>query len=445
MEEQGVTITCPHCDFSRTVRKSAIPHGSMSATCPKCRTAFAFSTVDLTGEPFPAHKTIDREGVAAPPAQPHPEAASRENSADPPPIRAEAPGRPPRPRTLSFSFQGSGREYFGIWIVNTLLKIVTCGIYSAWAKVRKRRYFYGSTTLQGEPFEYLADPLALFKGWVIAAAAILLYMIAKRTSPSLSMVIGLIIFIALPWLVVRSRMFNLRNSSHRNIRFSFRPVYKEAYRVFLVLPIVSIFTLFLLMPYVIYRQKKFLVENSSYGMTPFTFDATAKEFYLLFLRVTVGAVALMALFSFLFYLAAGGSAGILGTIAAKKPEGLKFFTLFPMLFFILLYFFIATYVQTALRNLAWNGTSLSGCRFKSTLRTRDMVWLYFSNAVAIACTLGLLIPWASVRMARYRFERLEARTQKGLEDFFALARNEEVTATGEEIGDIFGVNVDFGF
>jgi len=48
-------------------------------------------------------------------------------------------------------------------------------------------------------------------------------------------------------------------------------------------------------------------------------------------------------------------------------------------------------------------------------------------------------------MARYRFERLEARTQEGLEDFFALARNEEVTATGEEIGDIFGVNVDFGF
>ncbi|HEX2768229.1 MAG TPA: DUF898 family protein, partial [Geobacteraceae bacterium] len=439
------TITCPHCGFSRTVRKSAIPHGSMSATCPKCRMAFAFSTVDPTGEPLPAHKTIDREGGAAPPAPPNPEATSQENAADPPPIRAEAPARPAGPSTLSFSFQGSGREYFGIWIVNTLLKIVTCGIYSAWAKVRKRRYFYGSTKLQGEPFEYLADPLALFKGWLIGAAAFLLYIIANRTSPSLSMVIGLVIFIALPWLVVRSRMFNLRNSSHRNIRFSFRPVYQEAYLVFLLLPILSIFTLFLLIPYVIYRQKKFLVENSSYGMTPFTFDAKATSFYLLFLRATVGAVALVALFSFLFYLAAGGNSGILGTITAKKPEGLKFLTVFPMLFFILLYFYIATYMRTAMSNLTWNGTSLSGCRFNSTLRTLDMVWLYLSNAVAIACTLGLLIPWAAVRMARYRFERLDARTQEGLEDFFALARNEEVTATGEEIGDIFGVNVDFGF
>jgi uncharacterized membrane protein YjgN (DUF898 family) len=102
-------------------------------------------------------------------------------------------------------------------------------------------------------------------------------------------------------------------------------------------------------------------------------------------------------------------------------------------------------VRTAISNLTWNGTTLGSGRFHSTLRTLDMVWLYLSNAFAIACTLGLLIPWASVRMARYRFARLEARTQKGLEDFFALARNEEISATGEEIGDIFGVNVDFGF
>jgi uncharacterized membrane protein YjgN (DUF898 family) len=156
-------------------------------------------------------------------------------------------------------------------------------------------------------------------------------------------------------------------------------------------------------------------------------------------------VALLAIFSILYYLSIGGSAGIGAAITTKTPGVARSLVLFPMLFFLLFYFYSATYVQTELANLTWNGTSVGDCRFISTLRTRDMIWLYLSNAVAIACTLGLLIPWAAVRMTKYRFERLEAKTQKGLDGFFALPRNEEITATGEEIGDIFGVNVDFGF
>jgi uncharacterized membrane protein YjgN (DUF898 family) len=413
----------------------------MTATCPKCRTAFAFSTVDPAGAEPAAQESIgwkEGEAPAAPPLPPPPG-----NTVFPEPETART--RPQGPLNLAFSFQGNGKEYFGIWIVNTFLKIVTIGFYSAWAKVRKRRYFYGSTTLNGEPFEYLADPLALFKGWIIGAAAFFLYMIANRLGPSISMFVGLAIFVAVPWLVVRSRMFNARNSSHRNIRFSFRPNYEEAYLVYAGLPLLTPFTLGLLIPYMIFRQKKFLVENSSYGMTTFDFNATAKEFYFLFLRVTLGAVALLALFSALFYLTIGGSAGIGAALTTKTPMVARSLALFTTIFFLLLYFYAMTYVQTELANLTWNGTAVGGCRFKSTLRARDMVWLYFSNAVAIACTLGLLIPWAAVRMAKYRFDRLEARTEKGVDGFLALARNEDITATGEEIGDIFGVNVDFGF
>jgi uncharacterized membrane protein YjgN (DUF898 family) len=39
-------------------------------------------------------------------------------------------------------FTGRGGEYFGVWIVNLLLTIVTLGIYSPWAKVRRLQYFY---------------------------------------------------------------------------------------------------------------------------------------------------------------------------------------------------------------------------------------------------------------------------------------------------------------
>jgi uncharacterized membrane protein YjgN (DUF898 family) len=156
-------------------------------------------------------------------------------------------------------------------------------------------------------------------------------------------------------------------------------------------------------------------------------------------------IGLIVILSVIFYLAMGGHGAFPGALKVANPKNLKLLSLLPLFSFLLIYFYFLTYVQTALANITWNGTTIGDCRFRSTLRTRDMVWIYLSNAVAIACSFGLLIPWATVRVARYRFQRLEVETGNEPEGFFALARNEEVSATGEEIGDIFGVDVDFGF
>src|SRR6266404_7232639 len=74
------------------------------------------------------------------------------------------------PERHPVEFTAHAGEYFRIWIVNLALTIVTLGIYSAWAKVRKRRYFYGHTRIDGESFEYRANPVAILKGRLIAVA-----------------------------------------------------------------------------------------------------------------------------------------------------------------------------------------------------------------------------------------------------------------------------------
>ena len=81
----------------------------------------------------------------------------------------------PAPREVAFEFRATGSEYFRIWIVNLLLTIVTLGIYSAWAKVRRLRYFYGSTALEGTSFDYHADPKAILKGRLIAVLAYVVF------------------------------------------------------------------------------------------------------------------------------------------------------------------------------------------------------------------------------------------------------------------------------
>ena len=81
---------------------------------------------------------------------------------------SESSGPSLAPQPLRFT--GNGAEYFGIWIVNLLLTIVTIGIYSAWAKVRRLQYFYRHTELAGSSFDFHGSPIKILIGRVIALA-----------------------------------------------------------------------------------------------------------------------------------------------------------------------------------------------------------------------------------------------------------------------------------
>ena len=48
---------------------------------------------------------------------------------------------------------------------------------------------------------------------------------------------------AFPWVIVRTLMFNARNSAIRNIRFGFNGRIKDAALVYLWWPMVAVFTL----------------------------------------------------------------------------------------------------------------------------------------------------------------------------------------------------------
>jgi uncharacterized membrane protein YjgN (DUF898 family) len=167
----------------------------------------------------------------------------------------------------------------------------------------------GSVFLEDEPFEYLADPLAIFRGWLIAAGAVVLYWLATRFSPLLGLAVTLAIAALIPWVVVKSRIFNFRNRAHRNIRFSYAPKYGEAYRVLLGLSLLYTGNGRLLAPYVICRQKRFLVENTSYGTTPFRFTARPGEYYKVFL------------FAFLWLLGAFFALGFLIGVTGLRRSG----------------------------------------------------------------------------------------------------------------------------
>jgi uncharacterized membrane protein YjgN (DUF898 family) len=396
-----ITLTCPVCNFSKRLDISALPQPGTKVTCPNCKSVFP---LEIQAESSGAETTLP------------PLPADGEQPASLSPII-------PIQRTLTFTFTGNAQEYFGIWVVNTLLRIVTLGLYSPWAKVRKRRYFFGNTLLDGAPFDYLADPWAILKGWFIAGLFFGLYSFASRVSPLFASGFMLVFLGVFPWVVVRSRIFNLRNSTHRNIRFGFTANYSEAYRVFLWLQLLMPLSLGLMAPYVVYRQRRFLVENSSFGSTHFRFHASARDYFRIFIPIFV-----------LIPLTAGAIAG------AVLHKRLGIALALPVSLFFLSYLATILYVPTALTNLTWSSTSLGTHRFKCSLRLRDLLWLYLSNAVAVLCTLGLLAPWASVRMIKYRLDRLSA-TGTGCFDWVTASSDQQVGAAAEELGDMLGFDL----
>lgn len=340
-------------------------------------------------------------------------------------------------KIIPFEFTGQAGEYFRIWIVNLALTILTLGVYSAWAKVRNKRYFLGHTLLDGEPFDYLADPKAILRGRVIVVAALLIFTVISELFPSAQVVFTLLFALILPWLVVRALMFNGRNTAYRNITFGFLPNYRESYIVFILGMILVSLTLGLAYPYFVYWRQRFIVRNHEIGSTSFEFTGKPGEFFgiyawasLLFLALAFGIGTVG------FFLVKGVVLSLSGPIA----ESMKALAPALGLFVLLLYLVIYTFISTHVTNATLNNTHIGDHRLESRLAATNMLWLMLTNTLAIACSVGLLIPWAKVRMARYRCERLRMYVKNDLDDIFA-GTDIRVGATADGAHDLLDIDL----
>jgi len=325
----------------------------------------------------------------------------------------------------TFEFTADGWEYFRIWIVNLLLTVVTLGIYSAWAKVRRLQYFYRNTRLADASFEYHGTPMAILKGRLIGAGLLLVYIVAGKLNPLLGIAIALLISLAMPWLIVRSLRFKLHNSSYRGLRFAFTGSDRDAYRVFLLFPILTVLTLYLLTPFTHQRIKQYQHNNSKFGDTLFNFDASVGSFYGIYLK----AVSVMILL------------GILAAILASTGQP-AVLLLLPFLLTLLpvAMLFIFAYLAVSLPNLIWNSTGLGEHTLYSRMNVRPYLWIAFTNLLGVVFTLGLFIPFAEVRMTRYKLEHMGLLAQGDLAEFVA-GQEQQISATGEETADMFDVDI----
>ncbi|MFQ5634025.1 MAG: YjgN family protein [Gammaproteobacteria bacterium] len=335
--------------------------------------------------------------------------------------------------TERFGYSGNASEYFRIWIVSLCLTVITLGVYSAWAKVRKRRYLYRSTRLAGAGFDYHANPVVILRGRLIAVGMLAVYAAAGYFAPGAETLLGLAFLAALPWLIVRARMFNARNTSYRNLRFRFDPVYGEAYKVIVGWNMLATLTLGLLYPYAHFRRSALIVSNTHYGNLDLRLGQIARGFYATYLRTS--ALVLIALIG----------AGVGSLLVPARPDGAaepawSVLAFAPPAFAVVLIGIAAAWLGPAILRLTLGHTVVGEHTVNCDWSIPRIVFINVTNFIAVALTLGLAIPWATIRLQRYQFEHLSIDIRGDIESVVAT-QADEVSALGEEIGELFDVDI----
>lgn len=387
---------------------------------------------------------------------------------------APAPAPAPEPTRLAVAFTGSGWEYFRIWGVNLVLTLLTLGLYYPWARVRKLRYIYANTTVDGDALTYHATGWQLFKGMVVAGLIFGAVNLMAAVVPALAIVSGLAFWLLLPWFWSSAMRFRLRQSSWRGVRFGFRGSLAGAYAALgggALVMIASIVAVVLALTWVEGSASPGLVVLSSVGGVA----AVAAAFSLLVLwmrryqhnhyafgDLTVSMAVTWAqvwraslagvwvgglLFVVLVAVASVGLAGVGGLItdsAGERERGAiaGVAVLWVLALIYLTYPLVTAYVGARYQNLFWGTTRHRLLQVRSDLSPWRLVGLVFVNLVLTALTLGLYWPFATVKVLRLRLAAMALDSEVDWATVHAMA-----TAGNNSLGDMAleVEGVDFGF
>ncbi|WFF38749.1 DUF898 domain-containing protein [Moraxella nasibovis] len=350
---------------------------------------------------------------------------------------SHTPPTPPPlpPSTHRFAFLGNGMDYFKIWIVNLVLTIITIGFYSPWAKVRRLRYFYGNTQINQRSFDFTANPKRILIGRLIAITLYLIISVTSNLSVEIALIGSALLFLAVPWLIRSSMRFMARNSQYNNVRFGFNGKLGTLYLLFIAMAILGTLSFGLLMPLFWRAFKRYQFDNTYFGQLKFNFGASVGDFY---------KATLLPMMLFIFMVAALfgiGFSGYMDTTADMDNPAIDTVFLVMIGVFYLGMLLIIPLAKGLLHKAIWSKMSLGNNRFKLVnFSVLKFALINLTNYIAIILSLGLLYPWAAVRLHRYKTETLSL---VAVDDFETLTTpsTDNISPVAEEISDVFDIDV----
>jgi uncharacterized membrane protein YjgN (DUF898 family) len=315
----------------------------------------------------------------------------------------------PGGETRHLSFHGAGGQLFAIYLLNTLLTVLTLGIYSFWGKTKVRAYLWGKSQLEGDRFVYHGTGRELmngaFKAMLVFGLPLTLvnalpgFLEPKEILEIVAMVLtyaAILVFI--PVAMVGARRYRFSRTSWRGIHFSFRGRIWEFVKLFLGGWVLTSLTLGLYYPFYDTRRHGFLVSSSYFGSQRFKFDGAGRDLFKPYLLAQLLFLPTLGMYWFWFM--------------AKKQR----------------YF--------------WEHTHLDTLHFRSTVTGGRLLAFNLVNLLLLIVTLGLAWSWVVVRKVRFNFAYLAL---EGIMDPAKIQQEAQAaSATGDALAGFMDTSFDLG-
>ncbi|MFT4172080.1 MAG: YjgN family protein [Rhodocyclaceae bacterium] len=341
-----------------------------------------------------------------------------------------------------FRFTGRGGEYFRIWIVNLLLSVVTLGIYSAWAKVRREQYFHRHTVFGGTSLDYHGRPSSILKGRLLVVGLLAVYQGLAVALPVAAALLFLVSLVLWPWIMRQSLRFRAHNTSWRGIRLHFDGTLGEVARIFYLHGLAVPLSLGLAYPWWKRNLQRFALGRMRFGQTPFTANPSASDYYLAYL--IPGAI--MFVIGLLLVAGLGIAISVFQIswpTSQASTDGVPILMSLMIAVVYLMMMLLGPAISRALTtNALFNAAKVGPHRFVSTMRPLPLMGIILSNALLTLVTLGFYMPFAKVRLARYRAQCTALIVDGSLDEFLAEEAL-DVRALGDEAADFLDVDIGF--
>lgn len=312
-------------------------------------------------------------------------------------------------RNVGVTYGGEAGSLMTLAMKTGFLTVITLGIYRFWAKTRIRKYFWSSTGIEGDRFEYTGTGLEKFLGFLVAIVLLAIYlgivqvlltfvglgfMLEPRSQAEVLAQLAsiyLTLLAALPLIyfaVYRSQRYRMARTRFRGIRFGMDSAawgYAGRALGYMVLTVV---TLGILTPLATFKLGKYMADRSWYGDAKFEQQGKWTALYSGLWHVLIGVVLLVV----------GG--GVLGWSAEASPVGqpsgwamLILFVAYGWLIFGIYYYQIRSSIYMVNnRTLAGEVTFVSNASIK-TLMLRAIGGVLLVGLAAFAGMLLLMIPF----------------------------------------------------
>jgi len=307
---------------------------------------------------------------------------------------------------FTFSFEGSGGEYFGIVIVNWLLTVLTLGLYYPWAKARKLSYLYSSTEFQGSRFAFHGTGQEMFKGFIKAILILILlvglfiYLSFLKFPVIAFLFLYGGIFLLLPFAIHGSYKYRFSRTSWRGIRMGYRGDRGELFRLFFKGILLTVVTFGFYGAWFSMNLRNYLLNRVRFGNLNFRYQGRGSDYFMLNFKGYFLTLLTLGIYAFWW-----------------QKDLFEYYV-----------------NNLSLENEKHN------IRLKSQAIGGQFFGLIITNFLLLIFTFGLATPWIMTRTLRYLFSKVEVSGNMNL-DMIMQTEMEYTDATGEDLTDL----LDFGF